>query len=78
MNAIAIIGVVTSVVQAAQLAIEAGKSAAPFIQILARTFTGNRTEISEEELQSIQDQVDNLSTELQAPLPPEESAPSTS
>ena len=70
MNPLAIISVISTVIQVAQAAIQAGKDAAPFINALRQTL-GGTGEITQEQLDALEAQIDKLSDELDVPLPPE-------
>lgn len=72
MDSTAILAIITQVLQVAALAVQAGKDAEPFAKILYDAFFGKAPQdVTQADLVALEAQLDALSAELQAPLPPE-------
>lgn len=75
MNAVAIGQVISVVAAAIKTAVDLGpivikgvKDAEPFAEVIVRTIMG--TQITDEQLTALEEQLNKLSEELQQPLPP--------
>lgn len=71
MDASKILDLVTKVISAANTALDIGQQAEPFIR-KAGEIVSRKDVISQDELDALEKEVDDLSDQLDAPLPPDD------